>query len=134
MPKLSSVVLLAIAAIAVIVIAAIFGYILFFSGQPLTSQLWWMGFSGLIFALVFYFVYAATNDRRISRPLAGAFFVIGVGSYYGSLFTNGDTSIGKLLWMVLLSILVVIVLATIFWMSRQTERDAIRKNQRRLTP
>lgn len=133
-PKLSSVVLLAIAAIAVIVIASIFGYILFLSGMILSAQLWWMGFCGLIFALIAYLAFSATNDRRILRPLAGAFFVIGVGSYYGAIATNADASLGKLLWMILLSVFVVGVLVLIFWMSRQSERDVVRKSQRRLTP
>jgi len=134
-PKLSSLALYAIAAIAIIAIAAIFGFILFASGLSFTSQLWWMGLCGLIFALLFYMVYASTHNRTITFPLAGAFFVIGVGSFYGSIFVDANQGdLGKLALSVILSIFVVIVLATIFYMSRQSERDAIRKSQRKVTP
>ncbi len=114
-PKVSSLALYAIAAIAIIAIAALFGYILFVSGLSFTTQLWWMGICGLIVAFLFYMVYAATHNRTVTFPLAGAFFVIGIGSFYGSIF-------------------VVIILATIWSMARHTERDAIRKSQRKVTP
>lgn len=134
-PKLSSLALYAIAAIAVIAIAAIFGFILFASGLSFTSKLWWMGVCGLVFALIFYMVYASTHNRMVAFPLAGAFFVIGIGSFYGSVFVNdAETSGGKLLWGLVISIFVVIVLLTVFYMARQSERDAIRKGQRKVTP
>jgi hypothetical protein len=134
-PKLSSLALYAIAAISIIAIAAIFGFILFASGLSFTSQLWWMGLSGLIFALLFYMVYASTHNRTVAFPLAGAFFIIGVGSFYGSIFADANQGgLGKLVLSLILSIFVVIVLVMIFYMSRQEERDAIRKSQRRLTP
>src|SRR5712691_212543 len=85
-PKLSTTVLFAMAAIGVIVLAAVFGYILFISGLPIDQRLWWTGLASMIFALGFFFLYGATHDRRIARPLAGAFFLIGAGSFYGSIF------------------------------------------------
>jgi len=134
-PKISSLALLAIAGIAVIAIAAIFGFILFASGLSFTSQLWWMGLCGLIFALIFYMVYASTHNRSVAFPLAGAFFVIGIGSFYGSIFVDANqSSLGKLVLSVLLSVFVLIVLVTIFYQSRRAEADAIRKSQRRVTP
>lgn len=134
-PRISSLALYAIAGIAVIAIAAIFGFILFASGLSFTSQLWWMGLCGLIFALIFYMVYASTHNRTIAFPLAGAFFVIGAGSFYGSIFVDANqSSFGKLVLSLILSVFVVIVLLTIFYMSRQSESDAIRKSQRRVTP
>lgn len=134
-PKISSLALYAIAAIAVLAIAAIFGFILFVSGMAFTTQLWWMGICGLIFALVFYMVYASTHNRSVAFPLAGAFFVIGIGSFYGSIFVDpAQSSFGKLALSVILSIFVVIILGTIFYMSRQSERDAVRKSQRKVTP
>jgi len=133
-PKLSTFALAAIAGIAVLVIASVFGFILFVSGMILSAQLWWMGFCSLIFALVFFFVYASTEEKKIIRPLTGAFFVIGVGSYYGAIFTNGASGLVQVLWIVLLSVFVVVVLFAIFWSSRETERDAIRKSQRKVTP
>ncbi len=132
-PKLSSLVLAAIAGIAVLVIASVFGFILL-SGMILSAQLWWMGFCALLFALVFFLVYAASDEKRVIRPLAGAFFVIGAGSYYGAIFTNTDTTLVKVLWTVLLSVFVVAALFAIFWSSRETEQDAIRKSQRKVTP
>lgn len=135
MPKISSLALYAIAAIAVIAIAGIFGYILFLSNLTFTTQLWWMSICSLIFSLVFYMLYASTHNRTISFPLSGAFFVIGVGSMYGSIFVDpyqGD--LGKLILAVILSVFVVIILGTIFYMSRQSEDDAVRKSQRKVTP
>ncbi len=132
--KLSKVVLYAILAIAVVVIAAIFGFILIYVAG-LTHQLWWMGLVGLIFALVFYWIFAATHNRSIVMPLAGAFFVIGIGSFYGSIATDpGSDALGKLVLMVIESIFVVIVLATIYIMARQGESDKVRKSQRKVTP
>lgn len=134
-PKISSLALYAIAGIAIVAIAGIFGFILFASGLSFTSQLWWMGLCGLIFALIFYMVYASTHNRTITFPLAGAFFVIGVGSFYGSIFVDPASSgLNKLVLAVILSIFILIVLVTIFYMSRETEGDAIRKSQRRITP
>jgi len=79
-------------------------------------------------------LYAATHDRKLARPLAGGFFVIGAGSFYGSIFTGGATDVAKLLYLILLSVLVVIVLAAIFVMARDAELDAIRKAQRKHIP
>src|SRR3972149_3371951 len=90
LPKLSTTVLLAIAAIGVAVLAAVFGFILFVaSGLRIDERLWWTGLASMIFALGFFMLFAATNDRKIARPLAGGFFVIGAGSFYGSIFTGG---------------------------------------------
>ena len=134
-PRISSLALYAIAAIAVIAIAAIFGFILFASGLSFTSQLWWMGLCGLVFALIFYMVYASTHNRSVAFPLAGAFFVIGVGSFYGSIFVDANQSgLGKLVLACIESVFVLIVLLTIFYQSRRAEADAIRQSQRRVTP
>ncbi len=133
-PSLSTVVLGAIAGIAVLVIASVFGFILFLSGMTPSAQLWWMGFCSLIFALIFFFAYASTEEKKVIRPLAGAFFVIGVGSYYGAIFTNGATGVLQILWIVLLSVFVVAVLFAILWSSREGERDAVRRSQRKITP
>src|SRR5213592_2618371 len=115
LPNLSTTVLLAMAAIGAILLAAIFGYILFLaSGLRIDERLWWTGLTSMIFALGFY--------------------VIGAGSFYGSIFSGGASDLGKLLYLILLSVLVIIVLAAIFVMARDAERDAIRKAQRRHIP
>lgn len=135
LPKLSTAVLLAIAAIGVILLAAIFGFILFVANIPnIDSRLWWTGFASMIFALGFYMLFAATHDRKIARPLAGGFFLISAGSFYGSIFTGGASDVLKLVYMIILSVLVIIVLGAIFVMSRDAEQDAIRKAQRRHIP
>src|SRR6266566_1480463 len=134
-PKLSTTVLLAMAAIATIVLVAIFAYILLVAPTlRIDERLWWTGLTSMIFALGFFFLYASTHDRKIARPLAGGFFVIGAGSFYGSIFTGGATDVAKLLYLILLSVLVVIVLAAIFVMARDAELDAIRKAQRKHIP
>jgi hypothetical protein len=134
LPRLSSTVLIAMGAIGGIVLASIFGYILFVAHLRLDEQLWWTGFASMVFALAFYVLFAATHDRRIARPLAGGFFVISAGSFYGSIFTGGSSDLVRLVYTILLSILVMIVLGAIFVMARDTERDAIRKAQRRHIP
>lgn len=134
-PKLSTTVLLAIAAIGVFVLASIFGYILFVaSGLRTDERLWWTGFASIIFALVFYVLYAATHDRTVARPLAGGFFVVSAGSFYGSIFTGGASDLAKLLYLILLSVLVIVVLGAIFVMARDAERDAMRRSQRKHIP
>ncbi len=133
-PRMSSVLLYAIFAIAIIVIAAIFGFILVYV-TPLTTQLWWMGVTGLIFAFVFYGVFAATHNRTIVMPLSAAFFVIGMGAFYGSILTNTTSdSLNKLVLIVIESIFLVIVLTSMFLMARQGEADKVRKSQRKVTP
>ena len=131
---LSTSVLFAIAAIGGIVLASIFGYILFVAEMRIDSRLWWTGLCSMIFAFGFYMLFAATHDRKVMRPLAGAFFVIGAGSFYGSIFTGGSTDLVKLLYLILLSVVVIVVLAAIFVMARDAERDAVRKSQRRHIP
>ena len=134
-PKLSTTVLLAMAAIGVIVLASIFGYILFLAPALRTDErLWWTGFASMVFALGFYFMFAATHDRKVARPLAGGFFVIGAGSFYGSIFTGGSSDLAKLLYLILLSVLVIVVLAAIFVMAKDAERDAVRRAQRKHIP
>ncbi len=131
---MSSFVLYVILAIAVIVIVAIFGFILVYV-TGLTNQLWWMGLMGLIFAFVFYLVFAGTHNRTIVMPLSAAFFVIGIGSFYGSILANpGSGALNQLVLIVIESIFVVIVLTAIYLMSRQGERDKVRKSQRKVTP
>jgi CDP-diglyceride synthetase len=121
-------------AIAAIVLASIFGYILFVARLRLDEQLWWTGFASLFFALGFFLLYAMTHDRRIARPLAGGFFLICAASFYGSIFTGGSSDAAKLVYLIVLSILVMIALAAIFVMARDAEKDAIRKAQRRHIP
>ena len=133
-PNLSTTVLLAMAAIGIVVLASIFAFILFVAILRIDERLWWTGFASMLFALAFYLLFAATHDRKLARPLAGGFFVIGAGSFYGSIFTGGASDVGKLLYLILLSVLVVIVLAAIFVMARDAERDAIRKAQRKHIP
>ena len=133
-PRMSSVLLYAIFGISVAVIAAIFGFILIYV-TPLTTQLWWMGVVGLIFAFVFYMIFASTHNRTLVMPLSGAFFVIGMGSFYGSILTNTTSdTLNKLILVVILSIFVVIILTAMFMMSRQEEQDRVRKSQRKVTP
>ena len=134
-PKLSTTVLFAIAAIAIVVLAAVFGFILFIANIPNPdSRLWWTGFASMIFALGFFILFAATHDRKIARPLAGGFFVVSAGSFYGSIFTGVGTDVLKLVYMIILSILVIIVLGAIFVMARDAEHEAVRKAQRRHIP
>ena len=131
---LSTTVLLAIAVIGGIVLASIFGFILFIAVMRIDERLWWTGLCATIFAFGFYMLFAATHDRKVMRPLAGAFFVIGAGSFYGSIFTGGSPDLTKLLYLILLSILVIVVLAAIFVMARDSERDALRRSQRKHIP
>ncbi len=134
-PKLSTTVLLAMGAIATIVLVAIFAYILFVApALRIDERLWWTGLTSMIFALGFYMMYAATHDRMIARPLAGGFFVVGAGSFYGSIFTGGSSDFAKLLYLILLSILVMIVLGAIFVMARDSEKDAVRRARRKYIP
>ncbi len=131
---MSSTVLYVILAIAVIVIAGIFGFILVYV-SPFTTQLWWMGLMGLIFALVFYMIFASTHNRTVVMPLSAAFFVIGIGSFYGSILSDTVSDpLNKLVLIVIESIFVVIVLTAIYMMTRQGERDKVRKSQRKVTP
>jgi len=125
---------MAIGAIGTIVLASIFGFILFVATMRLDERLWWTGLCSMIFALGFYMLFAATHDRKIARPLAGGFFVIGAGSFYGSIFTGGSGDLAKLLYLILLSVLVIIVLGAIFVMARDAEHDAVRRAQRRHIP
>jgi len=133
-PKLSTVILLGIAGIGAIVLAAIFGYILVIAVMADHSRLWWMGLVSFVFALIFYLLSAATRDPTVLRPLAGAFFLIGAGGFYGSLFLNPDTQFGKLVWLILLSLVVVGVLVGMLYMARDREKEAARKAQRRVVP
>jgi len=135
LPRLSTIVLLAIAVIGVALLATVFVFILFVANIPnFDSRLWWTGFASMIFALGFYLLFAATHDRKMAKPLAGGFFLIGAGSFYGSIFTGGAEDVLKLVYMIVLSVLVIIVLGAIFVMARDAEKDAIRKAQRRHIP
>jgi CDP-diglyceride synthetase len=125
---------MAMGALGAILLASIFGYILFVARLRLDEQLWWTGFVSLFFALAFFLLYAMTHDRKIARPLAGGFFLIGAASFYGSIFAGGSGDVSKLVYLIILSILVMIVLAGIFVMARDAEQDAIRKAQRRHIP
>src|SRR6266508_2529863 len=89
-PRLSTTVLFAIAGIGAIVLASIFGYILFIATLRLDERLWWIGF--------------------------------------------GSDQFAKLLYLILLSVLVIIALGAIFVMTRDAERDAVRRAQRRHIP
>lgn len=135
MPKLSTTVLLAMAAICLVVLVAIFAYILFLAtGLRTDERLWWTGFASMIFALTFFILYGATHDRKVARPLAGGFFVIAAGSFYGSIFTGGASDLAKILYLIVLSILVIVVLGAIFVMARDAEQDAVRRAQRKHIP
>jgi len=67
------------------------------------------------------------------RPLAGAFFLISAGSFYGSILTAPEDGL-RFVWFVILSILVVAALGGIFVMARQGEADRVRRAQRRVIP
>src|SRR2546428_12423810 len=133
-PKLSTTVLLAMGAIATIVLVAIFAYILLVARLRLDEQLWWTGLTSMIFALGFYMMYAATHDRMIARPLAGGFFVVGAGSFYGSIFTGNSSDFAKLLDLILLSILVMLAPGAILVMASVAVEDAVGVAQREDLP
>src|SRR2546430_15111144 len=127
-PKLSTTVLLAMGAIATIVLVAIFAYILFVERTlRIDERLWWTGLASMAFALGFYMMFAATHDRMIARPLAGGFFVVGAGSFYGSIFTGGAGGLAKLMYFIPLSILVIIVPRAVFLVGEDAGRDAGRQ-------
>ena len=130
--KLSAVALLGIAVIGDVVLASIFAYILAIATMPIDSRLWWMGLVSFLFALPFYLLYAGTGDRRIVRSLAGGFFLLGAGSFYGSIFLNSDSALIKLIWLVILSVVVVGVLGGILKMARDAEADAARLARRKV--
>src|SRR5437667_11731769 len=134
LPTLSTTVLLAMAAIGVVVLASIFGFILFIANLRIDERLWWTGLASMIFAFAFYLMFAATHDRTLARPPAGGFFVIGAGSFYGSIFTGGAGDAGKLLYLMLSSVLVVIVRGAIFVIAGDADEDATRKAPRRSIP
>src|SRR2546422_5506005 len=101
--------------IATIVLVAIFAYILFVApALRIDERLWWTGLASMVFALGFYMMFAATHDRMIARPLAGGFFVVGAGSFYGSIFPGRASGLAKLMYLILLSILVMVVLVVVF--------------------
>src|SRR5256885_11873118 len=131
MPTLSTTVLLAMAAIGVVVLAAIFGFILFIANLRIDERLWWTGLASMIFAFAFYLMFAATHDRKLARPLAGGFFVIGAGSFYGSIFTGGAGDAGKLVYLVLLFVLVGILPCAVFVIAQDAGHDAILQAMRR---
>src|SRR5256712_1669726 len=104
-PKLSTTVLLAMGAIATIVLVAIFAYILFVApALRIDERLWWTGLTSMVFALGFYMMFAATHDRMIARPLAGGFFVVGAGRFYGPIFTANSARLAELMYLILLSV------------------------------
>jgi len=70
LPQLSTTVLLAMAGIAAVVLAAIFGYILFISNLRIDERLWYTGLASMIFAFGFFLLYGATHDRKVARPIA----------------------------------------------------------------
>ena len=131
--KLSSAAMMGIIAIVGIMAALIFGYILFLAPIPGDLRLWWTGFVAFVLAFIAYLVYAGSEARPI-RMLAGGLFVIGAGSFYGSILTSRNDVATQVLWLVVLSVIVVIVLAGVFVMARQAEATAARAAQRRLTP
>src|SRR2546429_9982301 len=134
-PKLSTTVLLAMGAIATIVLVAIFAYILFVApALRIDERLWWTGLASMVFALGFYMMFAATHDRMIARPLAGGFFVVGAGSFYGSIFTGGGGGFAEILDLILLSSLVMIVLRGVFCMGKEPEGEPGRQGPRRGNP
>jgi len=134
--QLSSVVLIAIAAIGALLLVSILAYILVIVPLPIDSRLWWTGLASAFFAIGFYVISGATGDRRVTRPLAGAFFVVSAGSLYASILHPSNTTDPtlKLIWFVVLTVLVLLALWGIFIMSRDRERDAARRAQRRITP
>ncbi len=115
-----------------IIFGVIFGYIATAPGWATTARLWWMGFVGLVFAFISYLVYAGTDARPI-RLLSGGLFIVGIGSFYGAIFTNPDQS-WTLLWLVVLSVIVLVLLAFIYSMTRQAEATRVRNAERKLTP
>lgn len=133
-PKVSTLALMGMALVGGVLLASIFAYILVLAPMAFDARLWWMGLASGVFALAFFFLYAGTRDRRVMRPLAAAFFVITAGSFYASIFSNPDPDATKVFWLVILSILVVVVLAAMFMMARDAERDAARRARRKVTP
>src|SRR2546426_2428824 len=105
LPTLSTTVVLAMAAIGLVVLASIFGFILFVANLRIDERLWWTGLASMIFAFAFYLMFAATHDRKLARPLAGGFFVIGAGSFYGSIFTGGGGRARKIVFLIPLFVL-----------------------------
>src|SRR5207245_9680346 len=94
-PKLSTTVMFAMAAISAIVLAAFFAYILFVAVLRIDERLWRTGLCSMIFALGFFFLYASTHDRKIARPHAAGFFGIAAVSFYGSIFIGRSTDTSK---------------------------------------
>ncbi len=131
--KLSSAAMFAIIAIVALMAALLFGYILFLAPIPDDTRLWWTGLVAFVFAFIAYLVYAGSEARPI-RLLAGGLFVIGAGSFYGSILTSRNDASTQVLWLVVLSVIVVVVLAGVFVMARQAEATAARMARRRLTP
>ncbi|HEY5538959.1 MAG TPA: hypothetical protein VIL58_05405 [Thermoplasmata archaeon] len=131
--KLSTLAATGIIVILGIMAAGIFAYILFLAPMTTDQRLWWTGFVATAFAFVAYLVYAGTEAKSIQK-LAGGLFLLGAGSFYGSIFTGTGDTLGKLVWAVLLSILVVVVLGGVYVLSRQEEATKTRLSGRRLTP
>ncbi len=132
--KLSSAALMGIVAVVGLTAAGIFAYILFLAPLAGDQRLWWTGFAAIVFAFLAFLVYAGT-EAKVLQKLAGGLFVVGAGSFYGSILTSQDQDLStKLLWVSVLSVLVVIVLAGVFVMARQAEATRARMARRRLTP
>ena len=62
--------------------------------------------------------------QGIARPLAAGFFLLGAGSFYGSIFLNSDSGLIKHIWLVVLSVVVIGVLGGILMMALDAEADA----------
>jgi len=132
--RLSWFALVAMAAIGAGALAAIFAYIFLVLTIPFDGRLWWAGLAAWGLALAFHLVSAAEGDRRVSHRLAGGFFLVGAGCFYGSIAGNADPVGTKLVWLVVLSVIVVALLAAIFVMARGSEADAERHAKRKMTP
>ena len=133
-PKVSTFALTGMAAIGAGALAAIFAYIFLVLTIPFDARLWWAGITSWAFALAFHLASAAEGGRRIAHRLAGGFFLIGAGSFYGSIALNAHPVTTKLVWFLVLSGIAVAVLVAIFSMARGSEADAERRARRKVTP
>ncbi len=133
-PRTSTAVLAVVAFLAFFVIAMIYAWIFFFSGMAFESACWWAGLVGFIFAFVFFMVHAASREDPVSRIVSITFFVLGAVFFYSAILLGNYDTGGRILWLIVLSVMVMVILLFVWRLSVQKEADDYRRAMRKRTP
>ena len=120
-----------IVALGFLIIGLIYAFIFVFSGWNRELQLWAAGLTGWIFALVFYLTHASLREEKVAWALSGIFFALGTVALYSSVLVSSGDESGKILWLIVISIIVMLILLLAGSMAkskaRHLEREARRK-------